>query len=75
LLKLDPDGPWKSQFRELEKKDVRIPQEDDDPDDKQQQRNKKKKKPTLGEGNRQVSWIWRVGGTDTTDTGLGEGGY
>ncbi|KAI9069574.1 hypothetical protein FKP32DRAFT_1559434, partial [Trametes sanguinea] len=45
LSALDPGGEWKRVFRELLDKDLTGPGQDDD---------------SLGEGYREISWIWRV---------------
>lgn len=48
LLVLDPDGDWKSQLLELKMEDVRGPGKDED------------EEKDVGEGRREISWIWLV---------------
>ncbi|KAI0755881.1 hypothetical protein BC629DRAFT_1444458 [Irpex lacteus] len=48
LLTLDPNGQWSTRLRHLADKDISSPGNDDDED-----------RP-LGEGRRELSWIWRV---------------
>jgi hypothetical protein len=50
LLSLDPKGKWQLQLRELSEKDAQMPGHSDDE----------------SEGNRELSWIWRV--TQRTQT-------
>ena len=47
LLFIDSDGPWKAQLRVLHDEDIRGPGRDEDDD-------------ILGEGRREMSWIWLV---------------
>ena len=51
LLSLDPEGEWQLQLRQLSETDIRAPGRGDDE----------------SEGNREVSWIWRV--TQHTEMG------
>ncbi|KAI0057483.1 hypothetical protein BV25DRAFT_1812316 [Artomyces pyxidatus] len=50
LTVLDPEGSWQTQLRVLRQEDIRAPREDDEG---QRERG-------LGEGHRELSWIWRV---------------
>ncbi|KAI0061776.1 hypothetical protein BV25DRAFT_1804969, partial [Artomyces pyxidatus] len=45
LLSLSPDGDWKVHLRQLREEDIRSAREDE---------------RALGEGHRELSWIWRV---------------
>lgn len=53
LLNLDPQGSWRSRLKSLHKDDVRAAQHDID------EREKRRKKG-LGEGKRELSWIYRM---------------
>ncbi|KAI0055066.1 hypothetical protein BV25DRAFT_1873220 [Artomyces pyxidatus] len=58
LVILSPDGSWQGHLRELRQEDIRAPREDDD---------------GLGEGHREVPWIWRVLLHESRDVPGGDG--
>lgn len=56
LLALDPNGAWKSRLREIKSQDLKNPSGDNDEDGDESREGKRRKR--LGEGHRDISWIW-----------------
>jgi hypothetical protein len=68
-LKID-SGDWQLRLQALRKEDLRSPHREPESEEEGKQKKKKgsrndqKRKRAVGEGSRQVSWIWRIKSKD-----------